>query len=82
MSILNASGGVGSFAVQFAKAKGIKVVGTCSGRNTDFVKDLGAFDVVDYTKKNVVDDVKKIHRYHQYLHRRDLRIVIVLFQVL
>lgn len=58
--ILNASGGVGSFAVQFAKAKGIKVVGTCSSRNTDFVKDLGAFDVVDYTKKNVVDDVKKI----------------------
>lgn len=57
--VLNASGGVGSFAIQYAAAKGIQVVGTCSGRNEEFVKSLGA-DVVDYTKKNVVEDVKKV----------------------
>lgn len=57
--VLNASGGVGSFAVQFAIDKGCKVVGTCSGRNLDFVKSLGA-EVVDYTKNNVAEDVKKI----------------------
>lgn len=57
--VLNASGGVGSYAVQYAASKGIKVVGTCSGRNVDFVKGLGA-EAVDYTLKNVVEDVKKV----------------------
>lgn len=58
--VLNASGGVGSFAVQFAVAKGFKVIGTCSSRNTDYVKSLGAIPV-DYTKSSVAADVKKLH---------------------
>jgi len=57
--VLNASGGVGSFAVQFAVAKGCKVVGTCSSRNIDYVKGFGATPV-DYTKNSVVADVKKV----------------------
>uniref|UniRef100_A0A7S1C622 Enoyl reductase (ER) domain-containing protein n=1 Tax=Bicosoecida sp. CB-2014 TaxID=1486930 RepID=A0A7S1C622_9STRA len=46
--VLAASGGVGGYAVQFAKAKGLTVIGTCSERNVDYVKSLGADRVVDY----------------------------------
>lgn len=43
-----ASGGVGMFAVQFAKWKGAHVIGTASAANTDFVRSLGADQVIDY----------------------------------
>lgn len=46
--IHGATGGVGSLAVQMAKAKGAYVVGTASARNQDFLKQLGADEVVDY----------------------------------
>jgi NADPH:quinone reductase-like Zn-dependent oxidoreductase len=58
--ITGASGGVGSMAVQLAKAKGAFVIGTASGRNEQFVRDLGADEFVDYTKQpfeTVVKDV-------------------------
>lgn len=58
--ITGASGGVGSLAVQLAKAKSAYVIGTASGRNEEFVRDLGADEFVDYTKQNfeeVVTDV-------------------------
>lgn len=51
--VLGAAGGVGSFAVQFAKEKGATVVGTCSTKNVDLVKSLGAEHVVDYSKGKV-----------------------------
>lgn len=46
------SGGVGSFAIQFAKAKGLHVTTTTSSRNVDFVRGLGADIVIAYDKQD------------------------------
>ncbi len=55
VTIHAAAGGVGLFALQFAKWKGAYVVATASERNIDFLKSVGADEVIDYIKYQLTD---------------------------
>src|SRR6202012_3383777 len=52
-----AAGGIGNLALQFAKAYGAYVIGTASERNADFLKELGADEVIDYNTQKFEDIV-------------------------
>jgi NADPH:quinone reductase-like Zn-dependent oxidoreductase len=58
---VGASGGVGSFFVQLAAARGAHVIAVCSGSNADYVRSLGASDVIDYTSGDVAQALRARH---------------------
>lgn len=58
--IHGASGGVGIFAVQFARWKGAYVIATASARNIEFLEELGVNEVIDYEKGNFADNLSDI----------------------
>nr|WP_039738085.1 zinc-dependent alcohol dehydrogenase family protein [Hassalia byssoidea] len=53
------AGGVGTFAIQIAKAAGAYVYTTCGGYDIDFVKSIGADKAIDYRRENFVDIIMK-----------------------
>ena len=57
--ITGASGGVGTFAVQIAKALGAQVTGVCSTAKTDLVTSIGADHVLDYTRDDFADGLQR-----------------------
>lgn len=58
--ITGASGAVGSMAVQLAKNKGAHIIGTGSGRNEEFVRELGADEFIDYKKAKFEEEVNDV----------------------
>jgi NADPH:quinone reductase-like Zn-dependent oxidoreductase len=57
--VIGAAGGVGSFAVQLAKAFGAQVTGVASTSQVELVRSIGADDVVDYTRADVTDGARR-----------------------
>jgi NADPH:quinone reductase-like Zn-dependent oxidoreductase len=58
--IHGATGGVGGFAVQFAKWKGAHVIGTASARNQDFLRELGADETIDYATERFEETARDV----------------------
>jgi len=61
--ILGASGGVGTLAIQLAKAHGVKVIGVASKANHEYMKELGADHTIDYKDSHVGEAIKNIAPY-------------------
>ncbi|MDX6314373.1 MAG: hypothetical protein QOF84_1375 [Streptomyces sp.] len=70
--ITGAGGGVGTFAVQLAKAFGAHVTGVCSTTKTDLVRSIGADDVIDYTREDFTDGKRRFDLILDFAGNRSL----------
>ncbi len=73
--VIGASGGVGTFAVQIAKALGAHVTGVCSTSKVDLVRSLGAEHVIDYTRAEITDDGRRYDLILDIAGNRPLRLL-------
>jgi NADPH:quinone reductase-like Zn-dependent oxidoreductase len=71
--IIGAAGGVGTIAIQIAKALGAEVTAVCSGAKADLVRSLGADDVIDYTREDFTDGTRRWDVILDNAGRRPLR---------
>jgi NADPH:quinone reductase-like Zn-dependent oxidoreductase len=58
IAVLGGSSATGMYVIHLAKQRGWNVISTCSGKNTDFVKSMGADQVIDYTSENVPERIR------------------------
>ena len=70
--IIGAAGGVGTFAVQLAKAFGAHVTGVCSGRKAELVRAIGADETIDYTREDFADGRRRFDLIVDTAGRRSL----------
>jgi NADPH:quinone reductase-like Zn-dependent oxidoreductase len=70
--INGSAGGVGTFAVQIAKAFGAEVTGVCSSRNVDLVRSIGADHVIDYTREDFARGVARYDALFDLVGNRSL----------
>jgi len=71
--IIGAAGGVGTLAVQIAKAFGAQVTAVCSGPKADLVRSIGADDVIDYTREDFTGGLRRWDVIVDAAGRRPLR---------
>jgi len=71
--VIGASGGVGSYAVQIAKALGGQVTGVCSEKNASMVTNLGAMDVIDYHQQDFLNNEGRYDIVFDTIGRHDLQ---------
>ena len=71
--VIGAAGGVGTFAVQIAKAFGAEVTGVCSTSKLDLVRSIGADEVIDYTREDFTDGSRRWDVIVDTAGRRPLR---------
>ncbi|MFB0620833.1 NADP-dependent oxidoreductase [Streptomyces sp. AGS-58] len=59
--VVGATGGVGSYVLQLAAARGVRVIAVAAGDDHDYARTLGAAEVIDYRTSNVADAVRAAH---------------------